>query len=571
MIQRRLIFAWVSLVLAAGFLLGPAWDRASAADKTPSYPKGPDAKDVPIMPDAWKTASRSIATSADIDQLLTSAQRADKLTPSARTTDEQFIRRVTLDLTGKLPLPADVTEFAADKDSQKRAKLIDKLLASDDFARHWGRYWHDVIVSRATDERIKRGGATKAFEDWMTEQLKANRNWAQIARDMITADGALKYGPENNDPSNGAAVFLLCHQGADAAVERAAETSRVFLGIQIQCAQCHDHPSDIWKRNQFHELTAFFARLREQRIRQPGGGGLQGIELVSRPNGEHQMPNLADPKKSTTIQPKFLTGEPFSSGRADGDRRKALATWVTSSDNYWFSAAFANRAWAEMMGQGFYQPVDAMGPLQQATYPNVLLRLASSFQASEYDVKGMFRLIANTEAYQRQIRLGDSADEHLHFAGAYPTRLHADTLWDALVGALGPMQQGPRPPLPGPAGRGGRFGLERQFKDAFTFDPSTKADEVEGSIPQALMLMNNPAIVGQMRASGNTVLAKILNAYPSDDEAIRMVYLRTLARKPTTKELDTCLAYVKKVGDRAEAFEDILWTLINSTEFQTKR
>jgi hypothetical protein len=554
-------------VLLAG---AASLSRAYADDKPPSYPKNPDAKNVPVMPEAWKTVAKAPATSAEIDQLLSKALKADKLSPSTRTSDEQFIRRVTLDLTGKLPLPADVTEFMADKDPKKRAKLIDRLLASDDFAQHWARYWHDVIVSRATDERIKRLGITKAFTDWLTDQLKANRNWGQIAREMMTVDGALKYGPDSNDASNGAAVFLLCHQGAEAAVERAAETSRVFMGIQIQCAQCHDHPSDIWKRQQFHELTAFYARLREQPIRD--GQRITGIQLVSRPGGEHQMPNLNDPKQTTTIQPKFLTGESYNAGRNDADRRKALAEWITSKENYWFSAAFVNRAWGEMMGQAFYQPVDCMGPLQQATYPEVLLRMAGSFQATDYNVKELFRLIANSEAYQRQIRLGDSPDEHLHFAGAYPTRLNADTLWDALLGALGPMPGGPRPQATGPAARfAGRFGLERQFKDAFGFDPSTKSDEVEGSIPQALMLMNNPAITGQMRAAGNTVLAKILTAYPQDEEAIRMVYLRTLARKPTNKELDTCRDYVRKVGNRPEAFEDILWSLINSTEFQTKR
>jgi hypothetical protein len=293
---------------------------------------------------------------------------------------------------------------------------------------------------------------------------------------------------------------------------------------------------------------------------------------VDRNRGEHQMPNLADPKKSTTIFPKHLTGESYTQGGADAERRKALADWITSGDNYWFSAAFANRAWGEMMGQAFYQPVDAMGPLQQATYPDVLLRLAASFKASDYDIRELFRLIANTDAYQRQIRLGDSPDEHLHFAGSYPSRLNGDTLWDALQGALGQMQQGPRPPVTGPANRfAGRGGIERQFKDLFEFDPSTKSDEVEGSIPQALMLMNNPVITNQMKATGNTVLAKILNAYPQDDEAIRMVYLRTLARKPTMKELDTCRAFVKTIGNRAEAYEDILWSLINSTEFQTKR
>ncbi len=551
--------------VAAGVLAVIAFGPVRAEDKKPSYPKPPDAKNVKVMPEAWKNAPNKTATGKEIDQLLAKEHKADKVSPSPVTNDEQFVRRVTLDLTGKLPLPADVQEFIDSKEPNKRAALIDKLLASDDFARHWARYWKDVVVSRATDMRTRRFG--QGFEEWLFEQFKANKHWDATAREIITAEGEFRFAEPGK---NGQAYFLLAHTGNEAASERAAETSRVFLGIQIQCAQCHDHPNDIWKREQFHQLAAFYSRVRERRLRD---GNLAGFELAAIPRGEHQMPDMNDPRKTTTIHPAFLTGQKVPPGKDDAERRKALAEFVTAKDNYWFAAAFVNRVWGELMGQAFYQPIDSMGPLQEATFPNVLLRLSASFRATDYDIKQVFRTIMSSEAYQRVARLGDSPDEHLHFTAAYPTRLRADSLWDSLQAVLGPMQgRGPLQPRKPPAGGpfAARAGLQGQFMETFEFDPSTKSDEVEGSVPQALLLMNNTQINDRIRATGDTVLARILKAYPTDDEAIKMLYLRTLARKPTNRELDTCRQFIKDSKSRNEAFEDILWTLINSTEFQTK-
>ncbi len=577
-----LLATWLALPSLAADNKKPAANNDSKKpagdDKKPNYPARPDARNVKIIPDAWQTVAHKAITSQELDQFLAKELKADKLQASPLTTDEQFIRRVSLDLIGKLPLPADVEEFVKSTEPAKRSKLIDKLLASDDYARHWARYWRETVMARATSERIKRGfQMPQHFEDWMFAELKANRSWGQIAHDIITATGELHFQPDDAKVS-GEAFVLLSHEGPDGANERAAEISRVFMGIQIQCAQCHDHPSDIWKRNQFHEMAAFFARTRERRVVNPdpkAGNRQLGIALQSLPRGEHQMPDKDDPKKTTTIEPRFLTGQTLSPGLDDLARRQALAGFITSKDNYWFSAAFVNRVWGELVGQGFYQPVDNMGPLQEATYPNVLLQLAGSFRATNYDAKTLFRLVMNSQTYQRQIRLGDQANEHLHFAGIYPTRLPADALWESLVAALGgfaPPPSGPPGMVPGGGGPyARRMGFEAIFRETFGFDPSTKSDEVEGSVPQALMLMNNPAINGRMRAFGGTNLAKILNSYSDDCEALNMLYLRSLARKPSAHEVETCLAHIKEVGKRNEAFEDIQWALINSAEFQTKR
>jgi len=569
-------FAWaIGLCITTILVSLPL--RATAEDKKPQR-KGPGVAPAAARPtappaprsallnnDAWRNAPLTPVTSREIDDLVARELRESKIEPAPLTGDEQFLRRVTLDLTGKLPTPSQVSAFAADRDPRKRAKVIDKLLESETYAEHWARYWRDVIAARVSD---RRGLALQnAFEKWMTKQLAAGQGWDQIVRTMLTAEGPCRF---DDDGQHGAAFFLASHRGVDAANEQAAEASRIFLGIQIQCAQCHDHPSDQWKRVQFHELAAYFARVRERPIREENR--LVGVELISAPRGEHEMPDKEDPKKKYLTNPRFLDGSVASKDKSDRQRRGDLARALTSPENYWFAGAYVNRVWGELMGQSFYEPVDDMGPKKDAVFAPVLVRLASAFRGTKYDIKNLFRVVLNSQTYQRQLRPGETSDGHLHFAAAYPTRLRADALWDSLVGVLGKFGQAP----PGMQQRmqnnpfGMRFGLEGQVKTEFAFDPSIKADEIEGSIPQALLLMNSPAINQKLQARGE-LLAGVLQDNSDDAKAVAALYLRVLARKPTDRELAKCRFYIDKLGNRNEAFEDLLWALINSTEFQTKR
>jgi hypothetical protein len=530
-------------------------------DTTKKSVAAPPPRSALLTTEAWQKAALTPLKPGELDALVGKELQDNKITPAPLTSDEQFIRRVTLDLTGELPAPADVSDFVNDPDSQKRAKLIDRLLDSDEYARHWARYWRSVVSAHVTDPRAL--FLASPFEEWMYKELKKNATWGEIARAMIAAEGSLRY---DEPQKNGNAFFLLAHRGAEAANERAAETSRVFMGIQIQCAQCHDHPFDQWKRVQFHELAGYFARVRERPIRD--GMRIIGLELSSLRTGEHEMPSKEDPKKTLVTYPRFLNGHEPLKDLPDLQRRQSLSNEITSRDNYWFAGAYVNRIWGVLMGQSFYEPVDDMGPQKAAIFPSVLTRLTGSFRGSNYNMKTLFRDIMNSETYQRQVRLND-ADDHLHFAAAYPTRLPADALWHSLTNVLGQMSGARGPQRP----RGmfaGFQGLEGAFKIEFNYDPSLKPDEVEGSIPQALMLMNNPEISRKIRADGTNVLGRILKAYPNDDDALTALYLKALARKPTSRELERCRRHIAG-GQRAEAFEDILWALLNSTEFQTKR
>ncbi len=508
----------------------------------------------------------------EIDQLLEKEFKVGKVVLAAPATDEQFLRRARLDLTGQLPTMAEIEQFAADKSADKRSKLIDNLLDSEAYAQHWARYWRDTVTAV---EAPFGNGHVPAFKDWLVDQFKQNRNWGAIVRAMLTAEGALK----RDDPDkakNGAVFFLGRFNGPDAEIFQTAETARLFLGIQIQCAQCHDdRRTKIWHQVQFHELAGFFARV------QTGGSSGSLIKLNVKTYGEHTMPSR-DPNLQYITHPRFLDGQAPAPNAADGARRKALADFLTSPDNYWFSAAFANRMCNELLGQSFFERVDDLSPKSELVDPPVINRLAASFKGSNYDIKALLRAIANSKAYQRQVRLGESLNEHLQFAAVYPARLRADVLWQELSRVL--------VNLPVDSVR------IKPFTDEFDYDPSIKADEVTGSMGQALWLLNSSLVNERLKIGdvsvppppksekdaqpvsltpGPTLLKQLLATHGSDDAAVlRDLYLRALARKPTDREMKINMQYVKDTQPpltRNHAFEDILKVLINSTEFQRRR
>jgi hypothetical protein len=591
---RNLAFGTAALVFLTAALIADPPQQDTQKKPVVQLPvKNLDTRD-------WLTFSTKRLEAGEIDRLVNAELAKLSIKAAPLTSDDQFIRRVTLDLTGKLPTPADINTFLADKTPNKRAKLIDKLLDSPDFARHWAQYWRVVITSR-TQADFRLNAFVPHFENWMREQLSKNRSWAQITHDILTATGKIM---NDERDKNGQAFFLISRKGADAPVELAAETSRIFLGIQIQCAQCHDHPSDVWKRHHFHEFTAYFARTRERPLREEMR--FVGSELVSLPFFEHRMPDKDNPKTGTTMNPKFLDGKqptgakpvPSTSGpilakgakgfppkkgpgffkggggMTDEARRAGLAEQITDKNNPWFAAAFVNRIWGEFMGQSFYAPIDDIGPQKDGMMPTVLARVSASFRGNDYDIKQLMRDILNSETYQRQIRPGESGDEHLLFASHNPVRMNGPAFWQTLNNTLGPIGPGGFGGFPkkGPGfGKGFPGGLENQVKQEFDYDPSTKAEEIEGSIAQALILMNNLQINNKIKATGNNMLGRVLANFSENDEALRQVYLKTLARRPTDREVTRCREHIRVVGNRAEAFEDILWALINSTEYQMKR
>jgi hypothetical protein len=587
----------------------------------------------------------SAAVAAAVDRLILDNLNETGTAPAPRTSDEDFLRRVHFDLAGTMPLPREVTMFGLDPDPDKRMKVVDRLLSSEDYARNWSAYWRDVIFLRATDMRAR--AMEGAFEKWMADQIRENQTWDKITTSLLTATGDVN--------EHGETALMFAHDGQ--ADEIAAEASRIFLGIQIQCANCHDHPNDKWKRQQFHQLAAFFPRVqikRDATVKPPifsvvsyeersggkgkgkagkgkaAGGFLEHPERLfarfdrngdgkitkaevkntpfekqfdrllaladankdgaltlkeikeapapggkPRPSAEHYMPDLKNPSsKGTKMEPVFfVNGKRPASGLSDEGRRHALAKYITAANDPWFSRAFVNRIWAEMLGEGFYMPIDDMGPQRQARMPEVLDLLADAFVANKYDAKWLFTTIARTEAYQREIRAKDpSVESPPVFAASSPKRLRADQLFNAITKVLGinvvESQDGAE------MGKGkNRYarGPRSQFDFLFGYDPSTSQDDLSGNVPQALFMMNSRMINGLIHGEGKTRLSHILKEYADDKDAVREVYVLTLAREPSQKEESICLNYVKDAGGRREGLEDVMWSLMNSSEFLSKR
>jgi hypothetical protein len=395
--------------------------------------------------------------------------------------------------------------------------------------------------------------------------------WDQVARSFITATGDVR--------ENGATGVIVAQFGQAADVT--AEVSRIFLGIEIQCANCHNHPTDRWKRTQFHELAAFFPRISIKPVRN-AKPGQQSFEVVGNdrprpeaaknaqiPRGdqEHFMPDLKNPAaKGTLMEPVFfLTGQKLPLGTPDAVRRETIAKWITDRSDSWFAKAFVNRIWAELVGEGFYEPVDDIGPDRDCSAPKTLDYMSNQFIEHGYDVKWLYRTIMDTSAYQR-----DSRSRHLPgqtpFTANCPQRLRADELFSALEAAIGVGDD--RIPREGAKTRFQPRDIRGVFNAVFGYDPSVRRDEVGGSIPQALVLMNSPQLARAMNGKqSDTALGSLLASTKDDAAVTTELYLRCLAREPKPHELQTCLEHVKKTGSRTEAFEDIQWALVNSTEF----
>jgi hypothetical protein len=495
--------------------------------------------------------------------------QASSVTPAV-CDDATFLRRASLDLVGRQPSPAEIEVFLADPAPGKRPAVVERLLADPAWATNWARYFRDVILYRRSDERTI--AMAPALEAFFAGHLRNEAAWDEIARDVITASGL---------PSeHGETAIIMAQMGETADI--AAEVARIFTGVQIQCAQCHDHFSDRWKRNQFHEFAAFFPRIA---IRRGPGEGLDRFEVASfdrdprrgrgKPPGnprrgdlEHEMPPIDDPSlPGTVMEPRFfLGGGGVPLGTPDRQRREAVAALITSDSNVWFARAIVNRVWTELVGDGFYDGIDDLGPDRKPRSPETLDALSADFVASGHDLRGLFREIMATAAYQSASQSRADATRAVA-AGSCPQRLRADQLFSEVLAALG-ADEPVAARNQGQDRRGQFAGPRPVFNAVFGYDPGLPRDEIEGSIPQVLLLMNGPQLARALDGDRPfTPLGRLLRDHPDDRDLADELHLRTLARHATPDELAICLEHVRETGDRAEAFADIFWALLNSAEF----
>jgi len=466
--------------------------------------------------------------------------------------DVKFLRRVTLDLVGRRPTLEEYRAFLADDSSGRCEAAVERLLGSAEFGSNWANYWSDLIAARQAEPQLTYLNY-KPFKAWLAEQFNAGTGWDEIVFRMLTAIGKVGDVPEG--------TFIGFHQGERNKL--AGETTRAFLGLQIACAQCHDHPFVDMPQETFHGMAAFFARTR---VKLPWNDS-NGIQISSDEKGKHRMPG-----SKSEMAPSVYRGEKLDLGLEDLQRRKELAYWVVSADNPYFAKSFVNHVQARLMGRGFYWPVDNQGEGATRLNPQAHEALAGHFIASDFDVKSVFRLLVSTRVYRRAA--GQEPRFGADFSGAAPKKLRGDEVFNSLavaielpnaeieVEAATDKTRFPPPPKT----------TRDRVNDVFGYDPSTKDSLITRTMKQAIFMMNGQQLHQQIDASpgSETMLARLLQDEPDDEAAIDVLYARVLARRATEVERRIVLRHIESVGDRSEAFEDVLWSLINSAEFTTR-
>lgn len=555
-------------LLAGGVAVDRALGKTSAAK--PSSTRPAIAKTTGRQPDAAQLAHQ-------VDELIAAELFKPDTKLAPKVDDAAYLRRVWLDLVGDIPTPEHVTAFVLDPAPDKRARVVSELLENPQYGQNWARYWRDVILSRKLEDRAQL--VANALVSDLTERFNKNESWDKIATEFITATGDIR--------ENGCTAIQAAQDARTE--ETTAEMSRIFLGIQIQCCQCHNHPYDHWKREQFHEFAAFFPRMALRPIQSPTK---KSFELISddrpefpgrdkanaqmrRGHPEHYMPDMKDPTaKGTLMKPKFfLTSATLPLGTPDAERRETVAEWMTS--NPWFATAFVNRMWGELVGEGFYQPIDDIGPDRKPSAPKAVDALSKGFAKSGYDIKWLFRVICATEAYQRESRPRRDVDG-TPFVATVAQPLRSDQLFNAILTAVDADEPRDASNRRGRPAEGKQYGLNptvRQgFEVAFGYDPSDPRETVVSSIPQALALMNGVRLNLAVRAIGHeTMLGRELDEIKDNGALVEELYLRTLSREPTPAEMKTALAYCDETKNRQYVFEDLLWALLNSSEFSHRR
>ena len=481
--------------------------------------------------------------------------------PTPTVDDLSFMRRATFDIVGRPPTPGEIRRFSESKSPRKRLSLVERLLADKSYGDNWAEYWCDVVMYRRSEDRAL--AARRPMKEKLTADFNSSRGWNEIATEFITATGDVR--------ENGATALIFAQQARPE--ETAAEISRIFMGIQIQCAQCHDHPFDDWKREQFHELAAFFPRT-GSRPRKSGdirSYVIIGVNQQPRrrrgnnnryvPQLEHYMSDLDDPTaRGTKTQPVFfVTGQELPYGTTDAERRQQLADWIVSPTNPWFAAAMVNRIWTELIGAGFYDTVDDLGTDREHRAEKTLAMLTDRFVASGHDMKWLLHTIMATETYQRECRSNDP-EEEITFSHTYSRRLRGDQLIRAIKQAIG------FPQMRQLAQRSGRAGSQAAFSQLFGFDPSVPRVEVNSTVPQALALMNSP-MIENLIGSRRGVVQELLRDYPTDSELVDQIYIQCFSRWPSRGEIGIAKRHIRSADSREEGASDLMWALVNSTEF----
>jgi hypothetical protein len=482
-----------------------------------------------------------------VDHEVYSKLRELRLTPSPPASDEEFIRRLYLDLLGTLPSAADVRQFLASASPGKRDVLIDQVLERPEYADLQALLWADRLRS---DSRFHRTGGVRSYYRWLREEFAANRPLDKFARALLTARGPnYSIGPAN---------YWGNYDKISTPVETAIQTGQVFLGVRIGCAQCHNHPFEKWTQSDFYSLAAVFSQVVEFPTKNP-----QEFDLRIDPNRA-----VIHPVTKQAAVPRFFGGEPIDT-QPGADRREAFAAWLTSKDNPFFARAMANLIWHNLMGRGLVDPADDFRDTNPATHPALLDFLARELASHGFDQKRLIRLIASSRSYQASSRPNAiNGLDFKYYSHAQPRRMMAEVYMDAVAQVTGvpdSFKDWPeaRRAVQLPDNRYPSFFLD-------VFERSNRLvicdREQNVTVTQALHFVNGPEVQGKL-ASADGRIAQWMNSGRSDGEILDEMFLAALSRHPGPSEKDRLLTRVAASRSRREAWEDVLWAVLNSREF----
>jgi len=504
------------------------------------------------------------------------------VTPAAQAPDAEWCRRVYLDVIGRIPTIYEMRQFLTDRSPNRRANLVNRLLESDEYAeeyaRNWSNVWENLLIGRSNDnELINRDG----LRQYLRRTFVNNKAFDQFATELLTATGSNRPG----DPDFNGAVNFLLDNLQESATPATAKAARLFLGVQVQCTQCHNHPFYEAKQNQFWELNAFFRQAKAVSTRDAG-------EVVARLvdedfAGEGNTPAEAEIYYELrnglmkAAYPVFLTGEQIPpSGRvSDVNRRRELAALVTSSDL--FRRAIVNRTWAHFLGYGFTKPIDDMGPHNAASHPELLEQLASAFGQGGFDYKRLIKWIVLSEPYGLSSRATkDTIDQPEAgnvplFSRFYIRQMRPEELYESLLVATHSAPDA----ATYSTGEQSLAELEReknrwlqQFTIAFDTDENDEATTFDGTITQTLAMWNGElvrkATSGRQGTFLHEVAQNVRRADTAGQKVLQDLFLAALGRNPKAAELNQAQELLRRRGgDVTAALQDIWWALLNSNEF----
>jgi hypothetical protein len=551
--------------LAATLFVAGHGTACGGETPTPRAPQAP-------RPDAGQKPSQATFSAAAADRMLEAAWKAAGVTPADTVDDETFARRVTLDLIGTIPTVEQVTGLRDSKAADKRLAYIDRLLASPAYAEHFMNYWDDVLMGREVRGQIV---DRAAFRAWLRQKFADNTPWDAVVRELLTATGQnsaggdratmgaglppavaqapmmdAKGGAEDESGGeegiNGAVNWTL--KFADVPPDLAGNTSRVFLGVQIQCAQCHDHKTEAWKQVDFQRFAAATLHIQTVQVDKGQVKGIRRVVLKDAPRVAGRFAKGPDLEPIGKAKPTALDGTPLDQKK---ETRKALATWMTDAKNPYFAKAFVNRMWGHFMGRGFVDPVDDIRPGNPAMAPELWDALTQDFVAHKFDVKHLCRTIVQTRAYQLSALSSQAkaAEGRELWASFHMVPLGPEELLNALFSATNIGEASKRANVPNLAQL--RTQLARSFTFLFDVDEETDSREYEGSISQALTLLNGNLVNMGARNLPGTTLGALLAAKQTDEATLEALFLQVLSRRPTPAETSRYLAFVTSAEQRA--------------------